>query len=369
VNSTRVTHIVLGLEVGGLERVVVNLARGLQQCGCQNTVVCLEREGPFNAELEAAGIPVVALGKKNGLDTGAIRQLATLLRRRHVQIIHTHNPAPHAHGIAAALLAGVPVRVHTKHGRNYPHMRGRVLLNRALSWFTDAIVAVSDDARDVALHIEKAAPAKVRRIWNGVDTDSYKRNAQRPTSNTQHPTIGTVARLSPEKDQNTMLAAFKLVQEKLPQARLVFVGDGPSATGLKQTAADLGIAANVDFLGMRSDVAELLHTFDLFTLSSISEGISMTLLEAMACEIPGVATDVGGNREILNPPECGLIVPARDPRSLADAYLELLRDPSRRAAMGRAARQRVVGHFSLQAMVRHYQQLYEELLRTKGVAA
>jgi sugar transferase (PEP-CTERM/EpsH1 system associated) len=355
------------LKIGGLERVVVNLITHLHNDRFRQLVVCLEEGGEFLPLVEQLGIPVHVLGKPPGLHWGAVRGLACLLRDNHAEIVHTHNPQPHLHGVLAALLARVPVRIHTKHGRNYPKNPRRVLVNRWLSRFTDAIVPVSDNARDVALQIEKVNPATIRRIWNGVDTDLYQpRTANREP---RPPTIVTVARLSPEKDQQTMLAAFQLVHEQMPEARLAFVGDGPSGSGLKQTAARLGIAANVDFLGMRSDVAELLHTFDVFTLSSISEGISMTILEAMACELPIAASDVGGNREIVNPPECGLIVPPRDPRALADACLELLRNPQRRALMGRAARQRVIAHFSLASMVRQYESLYEELLHAKGVTA
>ena len=164
-----------------------------------------------------------------------------------------------------------------------------------------------------------------------------------------------------------MLAAFKLVHEQISEARLVFAGDGPSMTELRQAAADMGIAGQVDFLGTRTDIPDVLRGFTLFTLSSITEGISMTILEAMACGLPVVATDVGGNREIVNPPECGLIVPPRDPQALANACLELLRDSTRRAQMSAVARQRIVEHFSLDAMVSAYSTLYDELLTKNGI--
>ena len=173
--------------------------------------------------------------------------------------------------------------------------------------------------------------------------------------------------LSLEKDQKTMLAAFRLVVNQIPDTRLVLIGDGPCMIELRNEVNRLGIASQVDFLGARFDIPKLLNTFDIFTLSSTTEGISMTILEAMACGLPVVATDVGGNREIVQPTQCGLIVPACDPQALAAAYVELLRDHTRRAQMSRAARDRVVKHFSLTAMVRGYHHLYEELLQAKGV--
>jgi len=360
-----VAHVAYNLKIGGLERVVVNLVRGSIDSPYRCVVVCLEQEGELADEIKALGVPLFNMSKKDGWDWNCIFRLARRFHKEGVQIVHTHNIAAHFHGGIAALLAGVPVRVHTKHGRDYPDIKKRVLLNRVLSWFTHAIVPVSDNARDVALEIEKVNPSKIHRIWNGVDTEQYR---PEPTTHKQ-PTIGTVARLSPEKDQKTMLAAFRLVLDELPDARLVFAGDGESAAELRETAAKLALTGHVDFLGMRTDIREVLNTFDLFTLSSITEGISMTILEAMACGLPVVATDVGGNKEIIHPPECGLTAPARDPRALAEAYLTLLRDPARRAAMGTAARERAMQHFSVETMVKAYSTLYEQLLEENLVAA
>ena len=371
-----IAHVVTGLQIGGLERVVVNLISGLASQADQQLVICLTDGGPFVVEVERLGAKVIVLGKRPGMDWRTIRQLAQLLRQYHVQIVHTHNPAPHFHGVLSSLFAGRPVCVHTKHGRNYPGNRKRVLLNRGLSWLTDAIVPVSDNASDVVLQIEKVNPAKVHRIWNGVDTELYKPAASSQKSEVRSPVIGTVARLSSEKDQQTMLQAFKLVLDQWTQPlslqpstlpRLTFVGDGPCMAELRNEANHLEIVSQVDFLGARNDISQLLNTLTLFTLSSITEGISMTILEAMSCGLPIVATDVGGNREIVNPPECGLIVPPCDPQALAEAYLTLLRDPARRAQMGAAGRQRAIKHFSLDSMVSAYVNLYNELLSTSGM--
>ena len=374
-----VAQIVLGLQIGGLERVVVNLVRGLDAARFRPVVVCLEEGGPFVADIESAGIPVLILGKRPGRDWEAVRRLAQFFKQESVQIVHTHNPTPHFHGIAAAMLAGVPIRVHTKHGRNYPDDKRKVFINHVLSWFTDVIVPVSDDAGAVSLLIEKVNPNKVKRIWNGVDIELYKPvgsqesrvQCQPPQALAINPrslTIGTVARLSSEKDQTTMLAAFRLVVNQIPEARLVFVGDGPCMAELQNETKRLNLERRVDFLGARNDVPALLHCMDVFTLSSITEGISMTILEAMACGVPIVASDVGGNREIVQPPQCGLIVPVRDPQALATAYLELLRDPVQREQMSQTARKRVSEYFDLIVMVKEYHHLYEELLQAKSLA-
>lgn len=353
-----IAHVVTCLQIGGLERVVVNLAQGFAGHPYRLLVVCLEQGGPFVAEVEKLGGRVLVFGKQPGMSWSTIRRLAQLFRQEHVQIVHTHNPAPHFHGVLAAVLAGVRVRVHTKHGRNSPDIKRRVLLYRVLSWFTNAVVTVSDAARDIALHVEKVNPAKVHRIWNGIDPARYV-----PASPSHTPVIGTVARLCSDKDQATMLQAFALVLKQVPAARLAIVGDGPLRDDLHAEARRLGITGQVDFRGARDDIPALLPGFTLFTLSSITEGIPMAVLEAMACGVPIVATDVGGCRQIVQPPECGLIVPPRDPAALANAYLELLRDPSRREKMGEAGRQRVIRHFSLETMTREYANLYEELMQ------
>lgn len=358
-----VVHVVLGLNVGGLERVVVNLARGCRGSRYRAVVCCLEEAGDLAGEVAAAGGLVLTLAKRPGIDVGAAVRLSRLLRRERASVVHTHNVTPHLTGLVAARLAGVPVVVHTKHGRNYPGDRRKVLLNRLLARGTDAVVAVSEDTRRVVLDIERTNPRRVRCILNGVDTELY-RPAGDPA--TRPPVIGTVARLSPEKDQQSMLAAFRLVLNEVADARLVIAGSGPCEAELRATAASLGITASVDFLGVSHDVPGVLGTFSVFTLSSTTEGLSMTLIEALAAGVPAVATDVGGNREIINPPVCGLIVPPSDPAALAAAWIELLRDPERRAGMGAAGRARVVERFSVERMVTEYQDLYDELLDRKG---
>ena len=354
-----VAHVVLSLKVGGLERVVVNLVKGMQGSRYRNIVFCLDEPGEFAAELEELGIPLYVLHKKPGIHFRPILELARLFRLHKIDIVHTHNPAPHLHGLIAAFLSRTPVCIHTRHGRNAPDNARVVWLNRILSWRTDAIVPVSKDAEDVARNVEHINPLRLRQIWNGVDTDRYRILSQ-PES--RGPIIGTVARLAPEKDYPTMLDAFRLVANQIPEARLVFVGDGPSSLELHAKTAELGLQDRVEFLGMRRDICELLNTFSIFSLSSTTEGLSMTVLEAMACGTPVVATDVGGNREMLYPPVCGLLAPAKNPVALAEAYLRLLRNPQERIQMAAAARHRVVQDFSVHSMLRQYLALYDEIL-------
>jgi sugar transferase (PEP-CTERM/EpsH1 system associated) len=357
-----VAHVVLSLKVGGLERVVVDLVKGFRDSDYSCVVCCLGTRGEFAAEVDALGVPLYTLDKKDGVDLKLILRLARFLRENNVTIVHTHNPGPHIYGLLAARLAGVPVRVHTRHGRNFPDNRKSVLINRILSWGTDAIVPVSDDAGLVATNVERISPGKIHRIWNGIDINLY---TPRCDAVGGPPVIGTVARLSPEKDQKTMLAAFSRVVGEIPDARLLLAGDGPCATKLHEEADRLGLSGRVDFLGQCSNVPEVLKRMSIFTLSSTTEGLSMTLLEAMATGLPIVATDVGGNRELLQPPLCGVVVPANDPQALAHALVELLRDPQRRAQMSSASRARAVQYFDINYTLSAYTKLYDELMARK----
>lgn len=177
-----------------------------------------------------------------------------------------------------------------------------------------------------------------------------------------------MARLHPVKDQLTLLRAVRLVVDEIPGFELDVIGDGPLRETLEREVADLGIGGHVRFLGMRSDVAPLLRDAGLFVLSSLSEGVSLTLLESMASALPAVATDVGGNREVVRHGHTGYLVPVSDPPALAAAIRELVLDPALAQRMGRAARERCVGEFSLENTVRQYEELYTDLVgrRSRG---
>jgi glycosyltransferase involved in cell wall biosynthesis len=176
--------------------------------------------------------------------------------------------------------------------------------------------------------------------------------------------IGTVATFRPVKDLHTMLEAMSVVAKARPRARLVLMGDGPLKHDLTATIEQLGLGSVVRLPGWRRDATQLLPALDLFVLSSLSEGISLALLEAMAAGVPVVATGVGGNLEVLREPSSGLLVPPRSPRDLADAILSLIDDPGKRGALSAGGRERVEAAFSLKRMVKDYEALYASLMRT-----
>jgi len=257
--------------------------------------------------------------------------------------------------------------VHTKHGRNHPDDGRRVMVNRVAAAFSDRVVAVSDDARKVALEVERIEPHRLVMIRNGVDTKKVRPGDGAPVRQTLGVAadafhVGCVARLSLEKDHATLLHALVFLRARLPRACLTLVGDGALRRDLEQLAEHLGVRDAVRFVGFSNDVASLLPAFDVFALASRTEGTSLTLLEAAAAALPIVATRVGGNAEIVMDGESGLLVPAGQPRAFAEA-LEAVAMRKDRRAMGARGREEVIARYDLAKMVAAYDTLYTEVLR------
>ncbi|MDI1431971.1 glycosyltransferase [Polyangium sorediatum] len=369
---TRVAHVVLGLRAGGLERVVLDLVQGIDRARFDPMVIALEEPGELAPQLATMDVPLRLLKRGQGFDPSVIGELSDLFGREGIDLVHTHNPRPHVHGALAALAARRvtgkrPRVVHTKHGRNYPDDLGRVIANRMASALSDRIVAVSDDARRVALEIERGSARRLVTIRNGVDTRAYKPgDAPRARRVLDVPAgvlhVGCVARLSAEKDHATLITAFARVRTSHPGARLTLVGEGAERASLEALVKTFGLHGAVSFLGHRDDVAALLPGFDLFALASRTEGTSLTLLEAAAAGLPIVATRVGGNPEVVTDGETGLLVPAGQPAAFADAIGSVWARPDR-ARMGAAGRALVEERYGMKKMLSAYETLYAEVLR------
>ena len=367
-----VAHLVLALDVGGLEEVVLRLLAHTDRARFTPLVYALDAPGAMASELAALAVPLVVLGRAPRLDPALPLRLARRLVREGVRVLHTHNAGPHFYGALAANLARAAARgsgprlVHTKHGRNEPGSPRKVLLNRFASSLSDRVVAVSDDAADVALHVEKVARTKVMTIHNGVDTKVFRpgdpalaRALLGVPAGGFH--VGCVARLAAVKDHATLLRAFAGLRRERPDAHLTLVGDGPERAALEARSAALDLAGSVHFVGARRDIAAVLPAFDVFALSSTSEGISLTLLEAASAGLPIVATRVGGSPEVVVHGETGCLVSPRDFEAFTAALLALARRADR-AALGAAGRVRVERGFSVERMASAYQDLYVEVL-------
>jgi sugar transferase (PEP-CTERM/EpsH1 system associated) len=358
----RVVHLVLALDVGGLEKVVLNLARLSAQDVFETRVLCLREPGALAPQLAALGVPVESLDCPDLPKGRTLWRLIRRLRALRPHVVHTHNPGPHLFGAVAARVTGVPVVIHTKHGRNQPGRARAVAWNRLASALSDCIVSVSEATAEVARRVERVPERKLRVIHNGIDLMAFP---ARPQSGGGAAPAIHVARLQRIKDQPTLLKAVRLVVDAEPGFRLDIVGDGPARAELQALAKELELTGHVRFLGARDDVSRLLSSASLFVLSSLSEGVPLTLLEAMATGLPAVVTDVGGNREIVVPGETGLLVPPGSPPALAEAIRTLWTDPERAGRLGAAGRRRVEEKFDMRRVAARYESLYRELLDRK----
>lgn len=349
----RVVHLTLGLDVGGLEKLLVEFARCADRGRFDLHFISLTDRGALAADVERYGWPVEALHAPAGLRPGLVVRLARLFRRLCPAVVHTHDDRPLIYGAPAARLAGVPRVVHTRHHQGSLLSARQRLLVRAAVQCNDHFVCISDDSARWARR-QGVSARQLRVIPNGIDLTRFAFTGPAPSG----PAV-LVARLSPEKDVGTLLAAAALVVRQRPDFRLQIAGDGPSRGELERRAAELQLTDRVRFLGTVRDVPGLLGEARLFALSSTTEGISLTLLEAMARGLPVVATRVGGNPEVVADGETGLLVPAGDPDRLARALLDLWTAPDLCARMGMAGRRRVEDRFDVRRMVARYETLYQ----------
>lgn len=360
----RVAHITHGLDVGGLEKLLVEFARHTNRERFQLHFVSLGGRGRLADDIEALGCTVTALEQPTGLRPQIIVRLAKLFRQQRIDVVHTHDNRPLIYGAPAARLAGIRCVIHTKHyGQLATVTRRQNALTSFASRFCNDFVCVSRHSAELSRDAGVPA-AKIRTIWNGIDLRRFPYRGPNP-----HGPIVTVARLSPEKGLDTLLQAAALVVTACPELRFEIAGHGPCLAALQQSAAALGLEKHVQFLGDVRDVPALLARARLFVLPSLAEGISLTLLEAMATGLPVVASRVGGNPEVVEDGDSGVLAPPQDPTALAEAILRLGRSAPEGSRLGLAGRRRVEAHFDVGAMVRDYAALYRRGLRLPSCSA
>lgn len=351
----RVCHVSLTLKTGGLERLLADLARHHDPAACQMEFIAMREVGRFADVIRAAGCRVHAFSPAGRL--GQLKQLLQVFRDGEFDVVHTHNTYPHLYATLAARWAKVPVVVQTRHGQRAGHGWKSRLQYRWASKLVDRIIPVSHDAADLTVRQDGVPAEKVQTIWNGIDVHDF--DFRGPGA---QPVAVSVARLSPEKDFPTLLQAMKLAHAQVPELKLRLVGDGPERGKLESLTRDLGLTGCVQFFGDCRDVPEQLAQSAMFVSSSLTEGISLTLLEAMAVGLPVIATSVGGNPEIVVHGETGQLVPPRNPEKLAEALVTLSRRPDLWRQQGQAGRERVEAHFDVRRMVADYQDLYAQLV-------
>jgi len=362
-----VMQLIASLDRGGAERVVVDLACHLDRDKYRTVVVYLEGDGELEVELQDADIEVIRLPDRAKTDPRTCIALYQLMRRRRIEILHSHIPRPGFWGLSSAYFAKTPVRVYTEHNVQMYQFPLQQLYPAIVRFATD-IICVSDRVRK-SLHARYPKMGhKLVTIRNGIRADrmvqARGRSRVREEFGFQHEAavICNVANLREAKAHDQLLKAFARARQALPGPKLLIVGTGHLEQRLRALADRLGISADVAFAGRRSDIPDLLVASDLFVLSSIREGLPITILEAMASGLPVVTTDVGGCAEAVQDGTTGLVVPPNSPDLLAKAIIRVLNDRQLASKMGAAGRARVAECFSLQGFVEQHERLYEAAL-------
>lgn len=366
-----VMHILPSLEIGGMENGVVNLVNGLNRNVYRPLICCLEREGPFRQRLRE-DVKIYSLKQKTGIRYQLPIELMNIFKNEEITIVNTHNFYTCLYGIIAAYMAKVPVIIHGEHGLVLQDKLRRRIVSRYLTIFADVIVSVSNDLKKTIVRDVGIRKNKIVSIENGIDTNKYDSrfygSANRPIPGVKNGdiVIGSVGRMSPVKDYKTLIYAFEKALKLFPKLKLLLVGDGPAKEELQVIGETLGIGEKIIFTGSRNDVDKLYPCMDMFVLTSLSEGMSNVILEAMASRLPVIATDVGNNNELIDNGKTGFLVPVANPGELARKIYYLSSDLKNSKKMGNAGYERVKANYSLGIMVSRYEKLYGKWLKKKG---
>jgi glycosyltransferase involved in cell wall biosynthesis len=365
--TDRILHITHSLNVGGLERVVVDLAKGFKGMGYSVDIACLSETRPLGEEAEKQGHRVFSLGKKTGRDWYLMPRLAERIRTGCYEIVHTHNTAGLVYGGTAGLLARVPRIIHTEHGKE-PGFENKRLLNIAEHFLirrVSHVVAVSEDLKSTVVSSAKLMCGKISVIPNGIAVNDFYQPSLRDGTRSalgigrDEFAIGSIGRLVPLKNHRFLIHLLNSLRDDLPKMKLVIIGDGPMRVELEKECMDMMLSNRVLFLGERRDIPGLLAALDLFVHPSLTEGISITLIEAMAARKPIIASDVGGNPEVINSYHTGILVSLDRVQEWIEIIRRMVRDNGLREDLSEKARRRAIENFSLERMVSSYANIYQ----------
>lgn len=371
-----IAHIIHRLDVGGLENGLVNLINNMPEGKYRHVIICMTEYTDFRYRLNDSNTEIYQLLKNDGKDLHVFYRLWKLLRKLRPDIVHTRNLGT-LECVVPALLAGVRIRIHGEHGRDMLDIDGTnkkyIMLRKILRPFVSKYIALSKDLENWLHNSVAIKPARIRQLYNGVDTTKFS-----PRKVTEHKIpdkylvesgikiIGTVGRISGEKDQFSLVRAMAIVFKRKPELtanlRLIIIGDGPLFSELEKLVKQEQLQAYIWLAGARNDVADLFNEMDLFVLPSLGEGISNTILEAMASGLPIIATNVGGNPELVLEGKTGMLVSPKTPDELADKIIDFHEQPDLFHEYGKAAKKRIEKEFSLDAMVARYISVYDDMI-------
>ncbi|MDA3807453.1 MAG: glycosyltransferase [Thiomicrorhabdus sp.] len=368
-STIRIAQVTLSMGQGGIENLLIALAENQDAERYATYLYCLDHGGELLTQIAALGVPTKVLGRRPGLDFKLILRLARAFKEDAIQLVHTHNEAAHFYGCLAARLARIPV-INTEHSRHYVegHWR-RQLEKRFLSFLTAKLVTVSEELRRASIDQDRLSAKKITVVSNGVDLARFSsiplteglelKKALSFEPNNKIITI--VARLNPIKNHDLLIKAFALVQQPLPEARLLIVGDGDLRANLQDVATKLTPPGMVVFLGDRSDVPVLLKMSDVLVLCSHREGLPLVLLEGMAAGVPIVVTEGANQSSLIQDWVTGCISQS-DAQGLADTLLKVLSD-NVTEKIASNAKKLVTEQYSIDQTVAQYETLYQQMLK------
>lgn len=370
-----IVHVIHRLGTGGLENGLLNLINNIPKDRYRHAIVCLQGYTDFSKRLKRDDVALYDLAQRDGHDFGAYLRLFRIFRQLRPAIVHTRNLSALESQVIAAL-AGVRARVHGEHGRDsydlYGKNRKYQLLRKLIRPFVGHYITVSRDLQNWLINTIGVPPERVSPICNGVDNLRFHpapRNVPGPAGFFQPDSIviGSVGRMVPVKDYPTLVRAFLRLLELAPalsdKLRLLIVGDGEHRTACMELLKQHDAEQLAWLPGERADIPELMSAMDIFVLPSLGEGLSNTILEAMATALPVVATDVGGNPELVRVGETGALIPPADPEAMARALLNYAQNSDLRQRHGQAARAIIDSRYSLEAMMQDYLAVYDRVLR------
>ncbi|HMS82125.1 MAG TPA: glycosyltransferase [Nitrospira sp.] len=360
----KILYVALDLDLGGLQRIVSLLIEGLDRRRFEPVLCCFDRGGVFYDRLHAEGISGCILSRRPGpFDAALLVNLIRYVRKNEIDVIHSQNACALYSGLAS-LVTGVPV-IHTDHGRLVPDKKSAMWEDWIASFCVNTIVGVSEELTAYLNTQLGIAMKKLKTIINGVDTDRFtpvtweRKIALRVLSGlaTDDFVLGTVCRFDPIKNLPFMISCMPEIVKRVPLAKLVIVGEGQIRQSLEEIVQALGMTDYVAIWPRHEDIEQVLPQFDIYVCTSLSEGTSMTILEAMACGLPVVASAVGGNCSLVDSTS-GILFPLTDRDAYISSVAELLLDPVRVTLMRKCGRKRVETLYPLRSTIHQYESLY-----------
>lgn len=368
--KNNVLHITYDMRIGGTEQVIKNLVEHSSSDKYKSFIYCLESPiGPWGQELAKTGVQISAGNRTPTLDLLLIRDIRNFIITNKINIVHCHQYTPFIYGLFASFFTSAHV-IFTEHGRFYPDTYSwkRKFLNPILERLTSNITCISIATKYALVEHENFSFDRINVIYNGIKDLSLELHSESIESfknkydlSSDKTILGTVARLDPIKNQKMMISAFERVLREFPNTILLIVGDGELRKELENHALLLGIKSSVIFTGYITHPLVAIKAIDIFLLSSLSEGASMTLLEAMSLSKPCVVTDAGGNPEIISDNETGYVTKNSDPVAFSEAIKRLLRSKTLQNKMGAKARLIFESRFSVKNMVAAYESIYQHI--------